>query len=539
MQDSSKYLIHADVSADGIVERTDVVGAVFGQTEGLLGDDLDLRHLQDASKIGRVDVEIESRNGQSYGELTIATNLDKVETATLAAALETITRIGPCRATVEVRSLEDLRAAKRRRIVERAQELLVEAFDDSMMTSEELVEEVRRRIRVEDITEYEGLPAGPRVGASDALVVVEGRADVLAVLEAGVKNAIAVEGTDVPEAVADLTQERTTTAFLDGDRGGDLILKELAQVGDVDYVAFAPADRSVEDLSRTEILAALRGKVEYQLVADTDTPHEVVGTPVPETVPDEADTPASEPAENKHPEAELQQRSDPAEPPASVGEDGTADGATPDRSGGDSKPHAETTVSAGESTDGGVDSSHDAADGSSTAGSATTVTDEDSATAADGDAATTADGDATTTAGTDGAGNAPSSEPSGAEGGGAVTSAEGSGSDQADASDEESGPPETLHGHVDDVADSGEVRLLDGAMNTVGIDDADAAFDAIAEADTPPSVVVLDGTADQRLLDVSAQRGVERIIATTLGEFTKRPTAVRLTPLSAFLSDSV
>jgi len=278
MHDSAKYLVHADITASGVVERSDVVGAVFGQTEGLLGDELDLRELQDSQKIGRIDVEITSESGVSTGELTIASGLDRVETAILAAALESIERVGPCRATVEVRELEDVRSAKRREVVERAKELL-ERFDETVMTSEELVEEVRRSRRVEQITEYSGLPAGPRVADSDAIVVVEGRADVSTLLEYGIKNAVAVEGTDVPEAVADLTRERTVTAFLDGDRGGDLILRELAQVGDVDYVAIAPADRSVEDLSRTEVLSALREKVRFDTVAeggriDLDGPEE-------------------------------------------------------------------------------------------------------------------------------------------------------------------------------------------------------------------------------------------------------------------------
>jgi len=272
MQDSSKYLIHADITADGVVERSDVVGAIFGQTEGLLGDDLDLRDLQESSKVGRIDVEIDSENGQSFGEVTIASGLDRVETAILAAALETLDRIGPCRAKLSVSDIEDVRTAKRREVVDRAKTLLTDAFDDSMMTSEDIVEEVRRSVRVEDITEYDGLPAGPRVADSDAAVVVEGRADVLVLLRYGVKNAIAVEGTNVPDTVADLTQERTVTAFLDGDRGGELILKELAQVGDVDYVALAPPNRSVEDLDRGEVLAALREKVPYEAVVGASGP---------------------------------------------------------------------------------------------------------------------------------------------------------------------------------------------------------------------------------------------------------------------------
>jgi DNA primase len=285
MQDTAKYLIHADITADGVVERSDVVGAVFGQTEGLLGDDLDLRDLQDSSKVGRIDVDIDSENGQSFGEITIATSLDKVETAILAASLETIDRVGPCQSTIDVGSIEDVRAAKRREVVDRAKQLLTEAFDGSMLSSQELVEEVRRSIRVEDITEYEGYPAGPRVADSDAIIVVEGRADVLQLLKYGIKTAVAVEGTNVPDAVADLTKKRTVTAFLDGDRGGDLILKELAQVGDVDFVAFAPPNHSVEDLDRQEVMAALRDKVPYDVVVGADQPREAVAATDGSTTP--------------------------------------------------------------------------------------------------------------------------------------------------------------------------------------------------------------------------------------------------------------
>ncbi len=271
MQDTAKYLIHADITANGVVERPDVVGAVFGQTEGLLGDELDLRDLQDSSKVGRIDVDIDSQNGQSFGRITIATSLDQVETAILGAALETIDRVGPCRSTIEVRRIEDVRAAKRREIVERAQAILSDAFDESMLSSRELVDAVRESVRVEDITEYEGLPAGPRVVDGDAIIVVEGRSDVATLLRYGIKNAIAVEGTNVPDAVAELTAGRTVTAFLDGDRGGELILKELAQVGEIDYVAFAPDDQCVEDLDRHEVMVALREKIPYERIAAEET----------------------------------------------------------------------------------------------------------------------------------------------------------------------------------------------------------------------------------------------------------------------------
>jgi len=285
MDETAKYLIHAEITAAGVVERSDVVGAVFGQTEGLLGDELDLRDLQDSKKVGRIDVEIQSEQGNSYGEITVASGLDKVETAILAAALETIEQVGPCQAEIVVNDIEDVRSAKRRAVVDRATELLA-TFDAQAVRTEDIVETVRQRARVEDIAVYEGLPAGPRVTDSDAIVIAEGRADVLQLLKYGIKNAIAVEGTDVPDAVAELTAERTVTAFLDGDRGGDLILEELGQVGAVDYVAVAPRGHSVEDLSRDAVMAALRDKVPYDSVAEADSPAaalDAAGTTVSES----------------------------------------------------------------------------------------------------------------------------------------------------------------------------------------------------------------------------------------------------------------
>ena len=273
MQYSAKYIIHADVRTSGVVERSDVVGAIFGQTEGLLGEGMDLRDLQEASKVGRIDVDIDSEGGRSFGTIKIASGLDRVETAVLGAGLETIERVGPCRANCTVSKIEDARAAKRREIVDRATELLAE-FDEETLTSDRLVDEVRQRSQESDISEYRGFPAGPRVADSDAIVIVEGRADVRTLLSYGIKNAVAVEGTDIPDEIAGLTAERTTTVLLDGDRGGDLILRELAQVGEIDYVAFAPSGQSVEDLDRTAVIAALRKKLPYDQVSETSTPRE-------------------------------------------------------------------------------------------------------------------------------------------------------------------------------------------------------------------------------------------------------------------------
>ncbi|SEH62416.1 Toprim domain-containing protein [Halopenitus malekzadehii] len=360
MEDTAKYLIHATIAADGVVERSDVVGAVFGQTEGLLGEELDLRDLQQSSKVGRIDVSIESENGQSFGEVTVASSLDKVETAILAAALETITRVGPCRASVEVTQIEDVRATKRREVVDRAKELLAGGFEETALSSDEVLEEVRDAARIEGIAEYEGLPAGPRVRDSDAIIVVEGRADVLTLLDAGIKNGIAVEGTNVPEAVADLSQDRTVTAFLDGDRGGELILRELGQVGDVDYVAFAPAGESVEDLDRSAVLDALRGKVPYETLAEEPNAREVARDPPSGSPTTESSTPGGATEDPSPTEEDADTDADvdvPAEADADVDASAEADArsGTSDDENASVETSAETTDDVDVSTEGDDD----------------------------------------------------------------------------------------------------------------------------------------------------------------------------------------
>jgi len=266
--DTTKYLIHAEIVAEGVVERPDVVGAIFGQTEGLLGEDLDLRELQKTGRIGRIEVKVESKGGRSFGEIKVPSSLDKVETAILAAALETIERVGPCSARIKIIKIEDVRASKRRKIVERAKNILRDLFEEPEIESEKIADLVRQAVRAEEVTEYgeERLPAGPAVDESDAIIVVEGRADVLNLLRHGIKNVIAVEGTNIPKTIVELSKKKTVTAFLDGDRGGDLILKELLQVADIDYVARAPEGKGVEDLTQKEIVKALRNKVPVEQI---------------------------------------------------------------------------------------------------------------------------------------------------------------------------------------------------------------------------------------------------------------------------------
>ena len=265
---SAKYIVHSQIFIDGVVERPDVIGAIFGQTEGLLGNDLELRELQRSGRIGRIEVNVDIKSGKSNGEIIIPSSLDKAETAIIAAALETIQRIGPCNAKVKSMSIEDVRISKRRYVIERAKELLRELTGKVLPDSSEITEEVAHSVRMMEITEYgnDRLPAGPSIEDSDEVIVVEGRADVLNLLKHGIKNAVALNGTNIPPTILELCKRKVVTVFVDGDRGGDLIIKALSDVAEIDYVIKAPDGKEVEEITKKEIHQALRNKVAVEQV---------------------------------------------------------------------------------------------------------------------------------------------------------------------------------------------------------------------------------------------------------------------------------
>ncbi len=260
---SAKYIIHAEIQIDGVVDRPDVIGAIFGQTEGLIGSELELRELQRSGRIGRIEVNLETKAGKTSGEIIIPSSLDKAETSIIGASLEIIERIGPCNAKITVKNIEDVRVSKRTMVVERAKELLKNMMDKTMPDSQELADEVAAAVRVMEIQTYgkDRLPAGPSIEESDEIIVVEGRADVVNLLKYGFKNVIAMNGSSVPDTIKELSKRKTITVFLDGDRGGDLNLRELIATSEIDFVARAPDGKEVEELTKKEIHKALRAKI--------------------------------------------------------------------------------------------------------------------------------------------------------------------------------------------------------------------------------------------------------------------------------------
>ena len=260
-----KYLVKAKIEVDGIVEKPDVIGAIFGQTEGLFGPQLALRELQDKGRIGRIQVDLKVQGSKTVGEITIPSNLDRIETALIAAMIETVDRVGPYPAKIRISDIVDLRLEKIKRIVERAKEILKKWSLEKSPDIKEILAEIAESLRTMEITKYgpEGLPAGPDVDKANTIIIVEGRADVINLLRYGYGNVIAIEGarSKIPDTIVELCKKKKCIAFVDGDHGGELILKELLRSVDIDEVARAPPGKEVEELTSKEISRALKNTI--------------------------------------------------------------------------------------------------------------------------------------------------------------------------------------------------------------------------------------------------------------------------------------
>ncbi|MEM1516404.1 MAG: DNA primase DnaG, partial [Thermofilum sp.] len=260
---SAKYVIKARIEVAGLVEKHDIIGAIFGQTEGLLGDEMDFRELQRTGRIGRIEASVKTTGDKTIAEVEVPSNLDMVETAILAATIETIDKVGPYSAKAEITGIEDVRSEKRRRVVERAVEIYRKMLE-SIPESRELVDEVLSKVRAAEVVEYgeERLPGGPDVTRADTVILVEGRADVINLLRHGYRNVLAVGGaTTVPPSLKEIIQGKKTILFVDGDRGGEMIARNLLNAIKIDYVARAPEGKEVEDLTAKEIARCIQSKV--------------------------------------------------------------------------------------------------------------------------------------------------------------------------------------------------------------------------------------------------------------------------------------
>ena len=259
-----KYLIKADLKVNGAVQRKDIIGAIMGQTEGLLGDELELRKLQRTARIGHVDVEVKSSGGKVNGEILIPSSMDNVETAIIASSLETIDRIGPCAAKIVVTEIQDVRSTKVNAVIDRAKDLLLEMVNSGDAATKTVIEEVRSVLTVGTAKNYHGLTCGPNIESSESLIVVEGRNDVRNLLNFGIKNAISCDGAgNIKQELIDLaaTKENVILA-IDGDRGGEMLFRQLNEIMKIDFVAQAPVGQEWELLPQKTATKCLSQKLE-------------------------------------------------------------------------------------------------------------------------------------------------------------------------------------------------------------------------------------------------------------------------------------
>ncbi|MCL1970019.1 MAG: DNA primase DnaG [Candidatus Bathyarchaeota archaeon] len=294
------------------------MGAVFGQTEGLFGSELDLRELQKTGRIGRIEIDLYSKNDRTNGSITIPTSLDRVSTALITASIESINRIGPCGSKVTLEKIEDIREARRKVIIDRAKEILHRWNIEALPSVDEVYKEISETIKVGKVEKFgpEDLPAGPTLETSREIIVVEGRADIINLMRCGLTNTIALEGAKVPDSIKRLTKEREATALLDGDRGGDLILKELLQVTNVKYVGRAPRGKEIEDCNCKEIAEAIDNRIPVTEIQkqQQQQPQQHAQSSTQTQLPQQQQQQQQTPPPQSHPQKKQQPQSERASP---------------------------------------------------------------------------------------------------------------------------------------------------------------------------------------------------------------------------------
>jgi DNA primase len=297
-----KYLVRLRFEVDGVVERADVIGAIFGQTEGLFGPEMNLNELQKSWKVGRIEINLESKNDKTKGDVIVPMSTDIGTAALIAAAVESVDKVGPCSARFNLSGIDDVRATKRKQIVDRAKLIVRDWSSKTSSEGENVLKDVTESTKRARVINYglENLPAGPGVYSSELVYLVEGRADVVLFLRAGIENVVALEGTSIPDSIIELGKKKRLIAVLDGDRGGDLIEKELAQVVRVEKVIRAPTGKEVEDLTPIDVIKML--KTERPETAPTGSRKEEPAERTPERAQEEPDEPVVVKARELYPD---------------------------------------------------------------------------------------------------------------------------------------------------------------------------------------------------------------------------------------------
>ena len=253
-----KYHVKLSFEVDGLVERADIIGAVFGQTEGLLGPEMNLNELQRVSKVGRIEVDIRATENTTSGNALLPMSTDIDTCALIAAAIESIDKVGPFDCKFKLDAIDDVRASKKEDIVKRAKQIKQKWSTKSVSEGDNMLKDVHEGFPGK-ITTYgpNKLPCSTGIHDSPWIILVEGRADILNLLRAGYDNALAIEGAKIDESIKEFCATKKVVAFLDGDRAGGFILKELKSVVNVDIELRADPGVEVEELTPQRVAEIL------------------------------------------------------------------------------------------------------------------------------------------------------------------------------------------------------------------------------------------------------------------------------------------
>ena len=259
-----KYHVKLKFEVDGLVEKADIIGAIFGQTEGLLGPEMNLNELQKVSKVGRIEVNVDTKSNMAKGDALIPMSTDISTAALIAAAIESIDKVGPFQAKFILAGIDDIRAIKKKVIVDRAKKIVQEWATKTISEGEEMLRDVYDASKPGKLTTFgkAQLACGTGVFDSPYIILVEGRADVINLLRAGFDSGVAIEGAKIDESITLLSSGKKVIAFLDGDRAADLILKELQGLVKIDKVLRAPQGKEVEECTPLEISEILKEAIE-------------------------------------------------------------------------------------------------------------------------------------------------------------------------------------------------------------------------------------------------------------------------------------
>jgi len=257
---STKYVIIGEFNSNGIIEKTDLIGSFFGQTEGLIGEDLEFSNLQKNGKLGRIEINIKRFNNKTKGKFTIPTSLNKTQVSLVAAAIESIKKIGHSNGNIKIINIRDEREHKRKEIIKRAEELLNNLKED-LPNSNNITKKIEEKQKTKKIQKYgKNCFGGPNLKNIKEIILVEGRADVINLLKNGFENIISFNGTQIDNYLINFCKDKEITLFLDDDYAGHKHLEEIQSNIKIKNYTFAPDGKEVEELNLKEINKALKNK---------------------------------------------------------------------------------------------------------------------------------------------------------------------------------------------------------------------------------------------------------------------------------------